>query len=297
VLDQWTVYGVDFSSAPSPRKPITVARGRLALDSDQRPLLRVEALTALPDWPAFDRLLGSVGPWIGGFDFPFGLPRELVETLGWPLEWSDLVTHFGRLPRAEIREVFKAFCDARPPGGKFAHRATDGPAGSSPSMKWVNPPVAWMFHAGAPRLLQAGLHVPGLHDGDPQRIALEAYPGLLARSVTRESYKSDEPARQTAERARVRQTLVQALLDGRHRLGLPVAFDAAPAAMLDEDPRGDWLDAVFCAVQAGWALTCGPGFGRPVDVDPIEGWIVGAEPQAIRSQLAAAVSVQCSDLE
>jgi len=276
VLDQRTVFGVDFSSAPSARKPITVARGRLGLDCHERVALRIEALAALPDWPGFDRLLKSEGPWIGGFDFPFGLPRELVETLGWPLQWSDLVMHFSRLPRAEIREVFKSFCAARPPGGKFAHRATDGPAGSSPSMKWVNPPVAWMFHAGAPRLLQAGVHLPGLREGDPSRIALEAYPGLLARSITRDSYKSDEVARQTIERARVRQTLIQALFDGRHRFGLPVVFDAAPAAMLDDDPRGDWLDAVFCAVQAGWALTRAPGFGLPANTDPIEGWIVGA---------------------
>ena len=40
-------------------------------------------------------------------------------------------------------------------GGKFAHRATDGPAGSSPSMKWVNPPVAFMLHAGVPLLIDA----------------------------------------------------------------------------------------------------------------------------------------------
>jgi hypothetical protein len=39
-----------------------------------------------------------------------------------------------------------------------------------------------MLHAGVP-LLAAGVHLPGLHEGDPQRVALEAYPGLLAREV------------------------------------------------------------------------------------------------------------------
>ena len=48
-------------------------------------------------------------------------------------------------------------------------------------MKWVNPPVAYMLHAGVPLLLDAGVHLPGLHAGDPARVALEAYPGLLAR--------------------------------------------------------------------------------------------------------------------
>lgn len=26
--------------------------------------------------------------WVGGFDLPFGLPRGLVQTLGWPTDWA-----------------------------------------------------------------------------------------------------------------------------------------------------------------------------------------------------------------
>ncbi len=51
------------------------------------------------------------------------------------------------------------------------------------SMKWVNPPVAFMLHAGVPLLLDAGVHLPGHHPGDASRVALEAYPGLLAREL------------------------------------------------------------------------------------------------------------------
>ena len=50
-------------------------------------------------------------------------------------------------------------------------------------MKWVNPPVAYMLHAGVPLLIEAGVHLPGLHAGDPRRVALEGYPGLLAREL------------------------------------------------------------------------------------------------------------------
>ena len=49
-------------------------------------------------------------------------------------------------------------------------------------MKWVTPPVAYMLHAGLPLLLEAGVSLPGLCSGDEARVALEAYPGLLARS-------------------------------------------------------------------------------------------------------------------
>ena len=181
--------GVDFSSAPTHRKPITVARG--VLHGARVSLQRVDAL---PTLSAFEALLREPGPWLGAFDFPFGLPRELVASLGWPRTWRALMRHYAALTRPQIRDTFAAFCAARPAGAKFAHRACDAPAGSSPSMKWVNPPVAYMLHAGAPRLLDAGLHLPALSDGDMTRIALEGYPGLLTIRCDRPIIK-DEPNR------------------------------------------------------------------------------------------------------
>lgn len=265
--------GVDFTSAPSRRKPITLAVGRV-----QGVAVVLDRLEALPTFEAFDACLRQPGPWLGVFDFPFGLPRELVETLGWPTDWARLVEHYAALSRVTIRDTFAAFCAARPPGGKFAHRACDGPAGSSPSMKWVNPPVAYMLHAGAPRLLAAGVDLPGLHAGDPQRIALEGYPGLLARELLgARPYKSDDAVRQTPERLIARKDLLEALEQGRTRLGLRVRLSHAQRDDLAADPSGDRLDALLCLVQAAWAAAQ-PAWGRPADADPLEGWIVSAAP-------------------
>src|SRR5205085_8867966 len=108
---------------------------------------------------------------------------------------------YAGLTPVPIRETFAAYTAARPVGAKFAHRRFDKLAGSSPSMKWVNPPVAYMLHAAVPLLLQAGVDLPGLHAGDPQRVALEAYPGLLARElIGRPSYKRDAEAKQPPDR-------------------------------------------------------------------------------------------------
>lgn len=268
------ILGVDFSSAPTRRKPITVAHVRLVGPDT----LRLEALEAIESLAAFESLLSRPGPWIGGFDFPFGLPRELVLELGWPADWPALVRHFSGTPRPTLREHLRAFCAGRPAGSKFAHRATDRPAGSSPSMKWVNPPVAWMFHAGAPALLAAGVHLPGLHAGDPARVALEAYPGLLARAIHRGSYKSDDAARQDSARQDARCAMVGALIAGQHPLRLKLSFAPGLRREVENDPRGDWLDAVLCAVQAAWALGQGAGYGLPEQIDPLEGWIVSAPP-------------------
>ena len=268
--------GCDFSSSPSRRKPIVLALGRR--DGARVQLLgleRIETLPALAQWLAQPR------PWVGGFDLPFGLPRELVTTLGWPTDWRACMQHYRSLTREQIRLAFAGFCDARPVGGKFAHRATDGPAGSSPSMKWVNPPVAYMLHAGVPLLLDAGVHLPGLHPGDPQRVALEAYPGLLAREIlARRSYKSDDRAKQTPDRLIARKDLVHALEMGQSRLGLRLKLSHAQRDALVDDASGDRLDAVLCLLQAAWAqrrhAEGDARYGLPGDADPLEGWIVTA---------------------
>jgi hypothetical protein len=263
------VAGIDFTSRPTARKPITVALGHC-----ERGAVRLERLEEHTSFEAFAGWLQTPGPWIGAFDFPFGLPRELVESLGWPTRWLPLMRHYAALPREQIRATFAAFCDARPVGGKFAHRACDGLAGSSPSMKWVNPPVAYMLHAGVPLLIEAGVHLPGLHPGDTGRIALEGYPGLLAREVLgARSYKSDDKAKQTPERFIARKDLLEALEQGRTRLGLRLRLSHAQRDALVADASGDRLDAVLCLLQAAWA-SGQENHGLPADIDPLEGWIV-----------------------
>lgn len=273
--------GCDFSSSPSRRKQIVLAtgcvdRGRVLLQA----LERVSSLDAFSAW------LLQHPAWTGAFDLPFGLPRVLVQTLGWPLEWEPCIRHYASLSRTDIRAQFAAFCDARPVGSKFAHRATDGPAASSPSMKWVNPPVAYMLHAGVPRLLDAGAYLPGVQPAlpagtQPARVALEAYPALLAREmVGARSYKSDDVTKQTPERLIARMDVIHGLETGNTRLGLRLKLSHAQREALAHDASGDALDAVMCLVQAAWAQqqsdTGHPRYGLPEMLDPLEGWILTA---------------------
>lgn len=270
------LYGIDFTSAPRRRKPITIASGLMGPAGE----VTVDCLLELPSLPAFEQWLMTPGPWLAGFDFPFGLPRELLVSLGWPTQhgWPAMIEHVGAMPRAEMVSAFKAFCDGRPNGRKFAHRATDGPAGSSPSMKWVNPPVALMLHAGAPALLCAGVHLPGLHEGDRTRVALEAYPGLLARRIVgRQSYKSDDRSKQTPARAQNRVQILHGLLAGEGTQVPRCQIVPQVMAQLADDPSADRLDAVLCLAQAAWAWERRhAGYGLPAEIDPLEGWIVSA---------------------
>jgi hypothetical protein len=274
--------GCDFSSSPTSRKAIVGARG-----SQARGRLVLEGLDKLYSLDAFSQWLRKDPAWIGAFDLPFGLPRELVVALGWPLKWEACMRHYAGLSRDEIRRLFAAFCDARPAGGKFAHRATDAPAQSSPSMKWVNPPVAFMLHAGVPRLLEAGVYLPGLQPRpvpateESVRVGLEAYPGLIARSVLgNRSYKSDDKAKQTSDRLIARKDLLNALETGQTRWDVRLKLSHAQRDALVDDASGDSLDAVLCLFLAAWAeVQHQQGhllYGLPQDMDPLEGWIVSA---------------------
>jgi hypothetical protein len=261
------IYGVDFTCAPRRAKPITVASASLKHSE-----LRLEQIERLESFSEFEAFLARPGPWIGGFDFPFSLPRELVRDLEWPTGWKALVRHCAAMPRQDFRQALDAYRNTRPVGRRYAHRATDLPAGSSSPMKLVNPPVALMFHEGAPRILASGVHVPALFEGDSSRVALEAYPGLLVRKQLgiRDSYKSDTRSERTPARAAARRRIVQAL-----RAGRPLGVKVKATIDLVEDGSGDTLDAVICAVQAASAAAQ-PRYGLPVRVPRAEGWIVTA---------------------
>lgn len=267
------VYGVDFTCAPRRAKAITVAAGIL-----KKILLHIEEIHSLQTFSAFEDFLARPGPWIGGFDFPFSLPRELVRDLGWPQEWPQLVAHCATMDRLAFRSVLDSYRSSRPVGRKYAHRATDLPAGSSSPMKLVNPPVALMFHEGARRILSAGVQVPSLFDGDGSRIALEAYPGLLARKQlgVRQSYKSDTRSEHTPARKAARRAILRALTIGKP-LGIAVKASKGIQTLAVEDGSGDTIDAMICAAQAAWAWQRrASNYGLPADAPAGEGWIVTA---------------------
>ena len=57
------------------RKPMTVALGHLT-----HGLVRLERIDERREFISSAQWLAAPGPWLGGFDFPVGLPRERVET-------------------------------------------------------------------------------------------------------------------------------------------------------------------------------------------------------------------------
>lgn len=174
--------------------------------------------------------------------------------------------------------MLETYRKTQPAGEKEHRRRTDELAGSLSPQKLHFTPVGKMFFQGAPRLVDAGVVLPGLQDGDEHRTVVEAYPGALARAVTRDGYKHDKPEKQTAAQLGIRRRILRALTDGSlaGRYGITVVADDPE---LVDDPTGDSLDALLCAVQAAWAWRNRKKlFGSPA-IDRKEGWI--ADPQAV----------------
>ncbi len=268
-----TLYGIDFTSAPRKSKAITVAIGELAATS-----LSVNAVSRFESFEAFERFLQTPAPWIGGFDFPFGLPRELVQTLDWPEDWQLLLKHVRAIGKEAFKQSLNEVRQSRPVGQKYIERRGDTRADSSSPMKLVNPPVALMFFEGAPRLATAGVSVMPCAPNADLRIALEAYPGFLARQITRESYKKDGREGNTPKRIATRKLILHSLfsfVQERYAFGLEVNKSLQEDCV--SDGSGDTLDAVLCCVQAAAAAmehTSGDQrFGIPSSADDFEGWI------------------------
>lgn len=234
--------GLDFSCAPSPRKPLTLAWGRRA-----GAVIRLDRVDEVLSHDALSAIIqpGSTtlpGGFVMGCDFPFGLPRAFVEALrvhgpgelperlatltcsagssGAPAAPSSTTSQADGLIQALHqhcidRAGFQRLVDGwgqtwhtdRPEGPKLLHRPTDQ---ASPGVSSTSPlqtryvPVGKMYFEGMKRLVDADLSLPGLRSGRPDAIALEAYPGLLAHELLgRRSYKTDTKADAASQQARL----------------------------------------------------------------------------------------------
>jgi hypothetical protein len=266
------IYGIDFSSAPSARKPITCALCRVQQDS-----LYLDAICALESLECFHNLLASDGPWVAGMDFPFGLPRDFLAPLNWSLDWEAYVSSAGAMPRAEFRDLARAVAAERAVGRRYSLREADRVAGAQSPMNVTRPPTGLMFHAGAPSLLASGATVLPMKAGDPQRTVVEVYPKLVARAlIGARPYKDETSFATDNPRTQARRALIDALAGDAlaEHYGLTLFGLDALADEFVHDQFGDAVDALMCAVQAAWAWTRrDAGFGIPADVDSSEGWI------------------------
>ena len=288
------VYGIDFSSAPSKKKPIAVAecwlRGSVS-ESCSYNELSLSNFHSIESLDLFEEFLSQRGPWVGGFDLPFSMPRDLIEYFNWPSRWDIFTKFYCSLDKKVIKKFFIKWCSTKKYGEKFAYRSTDKASKSSPAMRWVNPPVAWMMHAGIERMRKEGLIFPAhqknfnpmqekkdinrfmMGDCDyHNRLAFEVYPALTARVVSTNPYKNDNKNKDSLVRIMMRKNIVKHLRYGKAGLSTKLKSSLALQNRMITDYKGDYLDAAICALQAAEVLKM-RNFGFPKNLDTLEGWI------------------------
>lgn len=267
------IFGVDFTSAPNRRKSIICVEGKITGHT-----LRIDRDIKIASLNEFEVFLKQKGPWVAGFDFPFGQPRQLVEHLQWSDTWAGYVANVAMMNQFEFEETIAQYRQSRPKGDKHHLRATDKKANARSPMMLHGVPVGKMFFKGAPRLLRAGINILPCHPTDDNRIALEAYPALVARKwLGNTPYKNDTQSKQTPEKEAARQRLVDSLRSEQllNHYNIRLELEDTLATGMVNEPTADCLDAVLCAIQAAWAYTQREtGYGIPATCDPLEGWII-----------------------
>jgi hypothetical protein len=267
------IFGFDFTSAPGRKKPITYAACNREND-----LLHVKEILRLYNFEEFEAFLHSDGPWIAALDFPFSQPRKLLRNLGWPEIWENYIRLISSLGKGGFEEALTRYRESRPAGDKQHYRMTDILADARSPMMLHRVPVGKMFFQGATRLLRSDVSILPCHPRGDSRIVVEGYPALVARKwIGKRSYKSDEREKQTVDKKVARQQIVDGLRSDalQNFYGVTIDLSDAMALVLVEDPMGDLLDALLCAVQAGWAYRQrDKGYGIPLECDSAEGWIV-----------------------
>lgn len=279
--DPVAIYGIDFTSAPIRTKPITALECKLVEDVVEA--VEMHLWESFDDFEQFLDGPPSGPPWIVSIDFPFGMPCRFIKNLGWPANWADYVAQNVKqlASRQAWRDKLDDYKRDRKRGDKEHRRLTDAAAGSVSPQKQYGVPVALMFFEGAPRLRAADVLIPGLRDGPLDRVVVEGYPGVAARSlIGRISYKAESPSRQTEAQRQARK-LIPDRLSGDKGYGIYGIHVRNPRNLdFVTDPAGDHLDALLCAVQAAWAWRNGPpNFGLPRPICATEGWI--ADPNVI----------------
>src|SRR5688572_4028859 len=102
------IYGIDFTSIPSPKKAITYAECTLS-----EKCLVLERVGSLTSFEEFEGFLRKPGPWVAGLDFPFGQPRTLIENLDWPRTWDGYVGVVTGMAKSQFADALTNYCNGR----------------------------------------------------------------------------------------------------------------------------------------------------------------------------------------
>jgi hypothetical protein len=114
------IYGLDFTSNPGKKKPITCA-----VCSIQGGILLLESFEPMYSFPEFENFLDSEGPWVAGMNFPFGQPWKFTSGCDLSSDWTDYVYSIQQKGKHGFEELLENYRRYRVEGDKEHLRVTD----------------------------------------------------------------------------------------------------------------------------------------------------------------------------
>ncbi|HLB79841.1 MAG TPA: DUF429 domain-containing protein [Dongiaceae bacterium] len=261
------VYGVDFSAAKKAGEMMWIAGGLSESGG-----LRIDGCMAVGVLPGsglgYDRCFATLvdiitlkQEGIFGVDFPFSLPKELIEAE----RWEDFVCDFPQ--RFASAEAFRESCRAAA-GGKELKRATDRRTRtpfSAYNIRLFRQTYYGIGRVLRPLLLERRAAVLPFERAAPDlALVIETCPAsTLKAEGLYLSYKGKDPER-TANRLRILGALTT------RYLARPVP--AAAKRAVRENAGGDALDSIIAAIAAYRALRDPAALARTSDpVEALEG--------------------------
>ncbi len=302
------ILGLDFTSAPSKQKPITLAWCELNTTTNILALSHFDSIDSLNLWSDWlDRESGDPhSSWIGAFDFPLGQPVVWLQELGWvhldknghypSNAWEQAMQRFSEMSKQEFEALIHNDIATRPMGDKFRFRLTDRMTRSSSPMKLHYPPVGKMFFQGACQLYKRPFSIWPCRVNQHPKTVFEGYPALLARRWSKVPYKTDTPKSASQNHQQSRKDIIKGLLRDTFtaEFGFKLILKPDQSELLLADSRGDYLDALLCAVEASWAYLQGaPDYGLSKALSTLEqaqvsqeGWIIFPDsPDSVKEAL------------
>ena len=169
------VYGIDFTSAPTDKKPLTQSVCYL---SGTRLRLKDQRLRTSEELSAFE----PAGPMDRGARFSIWPAEEADRESEMAAAVAGIHSCRGSMTKREFEDCLRRYQHGRPKGEMRHSRAVDVLAGSCSPMQLDFIPVAKMFYEGAKRLLYSNATVvPFESRGSNAGVVVEGYPALVAR--------------------------------------------------------------------------------------------------------------------
>ena len=295
-VDPITVYGVDFSAAARDAGAKTWVATGTVVDGELR-IESVDPLVEFADHPSADRdgALQAVAEWIQelderaivGLDFPFGLPRFIVEAAGIG-SWREFINGFpdtliNSPANADTDDPVRAFAErcvelTRAHGeGTYDKRETDRAVGARSPYGFIADTITFygIRDVLAPVIDDVRVAPMDSFASDGFEMAgptlVETYPAAVfdALGLCRTNYKGSSDAETTRRRRNAEGLTAES--------GLVYQEPAALVDRIVDNDGGDALDAVAACLGAYRAFTTDYAVGIDDTGDPaavaLEGYI------------------------